>query len=222
VQDGAIQEELVTSNALARAERTALAELMLEVGPDAPTLCTGWTARDLAAHIIVRESRPEAAGLVIPALHGRLEQVQAQVAQRPYPDLVESVRTGPPWWNPQRIGFVEAVSNTIEFFVHHEDVRRAQDGWEPRVLTDEQAAQLWAVVPTTVKAIAQRSPVGVTARPTDGPTAGTDTVLRSRTPGVTLVGPLGEIVLAVYGRETRGLEVQGDAAAVRAFAEYSR
>ncbi len=58
----------MASNSVARAERAALADLMLEVGPDSPTLCGDWTTRDLAAHLVLRERRPEAAGLVVPAL----------------------------------------------------------------------------------------------------------------------------------------------------------
>ena len=30
-------------------------------------------------------------------------------------------------------------------FVHHEDVRRAHDGWEPRVLPDERQDALWGI-----------------------------------------------------------------------------
>ena len=42
----------------AQSERHALCDLMDEVGPDAPTLCGGWTAAHLAAHLVVRERRP--------------------------------------------------------------------------------------------------------------------------------------------------------------------
>src|SRR5690606_24047731 len=38
----------------ARAERHALADLLMAVGPDAPTLCAGWTTAHLAAHLVVR------------------------------------------------------------------------------------------------------------------------------------------------------------------------
>jgi uncharacterized protein (TIGR03083 family) len=39
---------------LAQEERNELCDLMLETGPDAPTLCEGWTTRDLAAHLVIR------------------------------------------------------------------------------------------------------------------------------------------------------------------------
>ena len=61
----------------ARAERNALCDLFLEVGPDAATLCAGWHARDLAAHLVVRERRPDIApGLFLPALAGHSEKVR--------------------------------------------------------------------------------------------------------------------------------------------------
>ena len=46
---------------LAQLERGRLCDLLLEVGPDAPTLCEGWTAADLAAHLVIRERKPLAA-----------------------------------------------------------------------------------------------------------------------------------------------------------------
>ena len=68
-------------------ERRALADLFDEVGPDAPTLCGTWTTRDLVAHLLVRERRPDAAGgILIPALSKRTEKVMA--------DLVEQVGQG--------------------------------------------------------------------------------------------------------------------------------
>ena len=213
---------MAPSNAVARAERAALADLMLEVGPDAPTLCGTWTTRDLAAHLVLRERRPEAAGLVIPAFTARMDRVQDGIAARPFETLVADVRQGPPLWNPVNLAPVDAQVNTVEFFVHHEDVRRAVDPWEPRALDASTAAALWKVVPTTLRAIAQRSPVGIDVAPWDGPAAGTTTTLKGGTPMVTLVGPVGEIVLAVYGRVTSGLEVVGDPAVVEAFRSFPR
>jgi uncharacterized protein (TIGR03085 family) len=114
-------------NALAVAEREALADLMLEVGPDAPTLCGGWTTRDLAAHLVIRSDRPDAAaGIVIPALAGWTAKVQEKAARRDWDDLVRTVRRGAPGWSLQSRPSLDGQSNTIEYFVHHEDVRRAR------------------------------------------------------------------------------------------------
>ncbi len=110
---------------LARLERTALCDLFLEVGPDQPTLCAGWTTRDLAAHLVVRERRPDAAaGILVKPLAGYLERVRVAAAQRPFPELVEVLRHPPPW-SAGAIGPLDRATNTMEFFIHHEDVRRA-------------------------------------------------------------------------------------------------
>ena len=63
-------------------ERTQLAKLLLEVGPDAPTLCGDWTTRDLAIHLYLRENRPDAAaGMFIGPVKGHLERVTEQVGR---------------------------------------------------------------------------------------------------------------------------------------------
>ena len=112
------------ANALASSERSALADLMLEVGPDAPTLCGTWTTRDLAAHLVVRATRPDAAaGIVLGPLASYTEKVMAAVARRPWADLVAEVRSGPPRWSPLSLAALDRATNTIEYFVHHEDVR---------------------------------------------------------------------------------------------------
>ncbi len=132
-------------NAVAQAERRALCDLLLEVGPDAPTLSGDWTARDLAAHLYVRENRPDAAaGIIASPLAGWTAKVQADVASRDYADLVADVRNGPPRWSFQALPPVDGETNTIEYFVHHEDVIRAQPGWTPRTLDDATTAALWA------------------------------------------------------------------------------
>ncbi len=208
-------------NATARAERAALADLLAEVGPDAPTCCAGWRTRDLAAHLVVRERRPDAAaGLLLGPLAGWTGRVQDDAARRPWPELVALVRGGPPWYSPQALGALDAATNTIEFFVHHEDVRRARAGWTPRTLDAAASAQLWTWLVRGAGLLARRSPVGIVAVPSDGP-RGTHR-LRAGEPSVTLTGPVGECVLAVYGRPTAGLTLEGADADVAAFRAFSR
>ena len=80
---------------LAQRERSALVESMRATGPDAPTLCEGWTTRDLAAHLVVREYRPDAAaGIVVPALADRMEHLRLREAERPWEDLLDTITTG--------------------------------------------------------------------------------------------------------------------------------
>lgn len=211
------------ANATARAERAGLCDLLLAVGPDAPTLCTGWTARDLAAHLLVREGRPDAAaGLVVGPLAGHLQRVQAQVADEDFSELVRRVRDGPPRWTLLWVGPLEAAVNTVEFFVHHEDVRRAQPEWAPRELSGAAPAQLWSALRRGGAVLARHCPVGILVRPTDGPDAGTVVRLREGPATVTLTGPVPECVLALYGRPTCGLQVEGDPPDVAAFHGFRR
>src|ERR1700757_3956767 len=88
----------MTTARLAQQERTTLCDLLLEVGPEAPTLCQGWTTADLAAHLVVRERRPDSGpGLVWPPLAGYTDKVRRSVRDRtPWAKLVETVRGGPP------------------------------------------------------------------------------------------------------------------------------
>ena len=200
----------------ARRERQELAELMLTTGPDAPTLCEGWTTRDLAAHLVVRESRPDAAvGIVLPPLAGWTDRVQHSVASQPYPELVRKVRTGPPTLSVFSIPGMEGQANLVEYVVHHEDVRRAQPGWEPRDLPPDLSDSLWGRLRQMARLMFRRVPVGVTLVRTDG--TGGRVIAKSGTPMVTLTGTALELLLRSYGRRAVHLEVTGDPDAVAAF-----
>src|SRR5262249_53087188 len=154
----------------ARDERLALCALLDSAGPREPTLCEGWDTRDLAAHLVLREHRPDAgAGLLGGPLAGYTRRVQRKLAERtPYPRLVEAIRSGPPrlsvFWLP---GMDERI-NLVEYFVHHEDVRRAQPGWEPRELGPGLADVLWQRL-GMVRFLLRKAPVGVELARDDGP-----------------------------------------------------
>src|SRR3954465_12882993 len=106
----------------ARSERHALCDLLIRTGPDAPTLCQGWTTGDLAAHLLMRERRPDAApGIVVPLLGGHTARVPRRIARdTSFPRLVELLRQGPPAWSPFALPGVEGSANMVEYFVHHE------------------------------------------------------------------------------------------------------
>jgi uncharacterized protein (TIGR03085 family) len=129
---------------LAQQERQTLCDLFVDVGPDAPTLCEGWDAADLAAHLVVRERRPDSGpGIVWPPLAGYTDKVRRSVKDRtPWAKLVETVRRGP----PLLLRPVDAAMNTVEYYIHAEDIRRAQPGWQPRPISPELADALWARV----------------------------------------------------------------------------
>ena len=191
-----------------REERLALCALLDKTGPDAPTLCEGWTTGDLAAHLVLRERRPDAAaGVVGGPLAGYTAHVQQRIRQRvPFPDLVRMIRSGPPrLWVMARPGMDERV-NAVEFFVHHEDVRRAADGWEPRALGSGESDMLWGRL-RMARFMLRKAPVGVELARDDGGPAARNTdgasyriTARNATPAVTVVGSPAELTLWVMGR----------------------
>ena len=129
---------------LATAERAAICDEFARVGPDRPTLCAGWTTRDLLAHLLVRERQPWASpGIVVPALNQVTERAMAKFADTPWPQMITQLRRGAPGWSPFRIGKVDEFANGGEFFVHHEDVRRGEPGCVPRPPDAVRDAQLW-------------------------------------------------------------------------------
>jgi uncharacterized protein (TIGR03085 family) len=201
---------------LASRERAELCHLFADVGPDAPTLCAGWTTRDLAAHLLVRERRPWAALGVIAAPMARLtESAMRDYARRPWPELVALVRHGPPIWSLYALPKMDDLLNGLEYFVHHEDVRRAAAGWTARALPDWAEAKLWRGLSVTAKFTMRRSPVGVTLV---DPATGDRLVPVAGTPSVTLRGAPSELLLYAYGRDSVAVvEIEGDDAAVRAF-----
>ncbi|MGH3341491.1 MAG: TIGR03085 family metal-binding protein [Carbonactinosporaceae bacterium] len=206
--------------AYSRIERAALCRLLTDTGPDAPTLCEGWSTHDLAAHLVARERRPDSGpGLLVPALAGHTERVRGQLLSRPYGTLVELVASGPPPWSPFGWPGLEQGANTVEFFVHHEDVRRAQDSGEPaeqRQLDPAFEELLWRRLRGSARVLFRRARVGVTLRRPGGSTCRA----RAGSPGVSLVGPAQELLLYALGRRSVArVDVVGEESAVRALTE---
>ncbi|GAA2077958.1 TIGR03085 family metal-binding protein [Streptomyces albiaxialis] len=197
----------------AKRERLLLADLLEANGPEAPTLCEGWKTRDLAAHIVVRERRQDAAGgILIKPLAARLERVQGEFAAKPYEELIQLIRTGPPRMSPFSVKQVDEAANTVEFFVHAEDVRRAQADWSRRELDPVFEDALWRRLESGARVYGRKSPVGLVLRRPNGQTA----VARKGTPVVTVTGEPSELLLFASGRQEVadvGLEGEKDAVA---------
>jgi uncharacterized protein (TIGR03085 family) len=193
----------MTQESLAQQERKTLCDLFVELGPDAPTLCEGWSTADLAAHLVARERRPDSGpGIVWPRLAGYTDKVRTAVRDRtPWPQLVETVRSGP----PLLLRPFDGPMNTIEFFIHTEDVRRAQDGWEPRPLDPQLADALWPRVGPG--GMAKKVPATVVIS-----SPGREDKEHGTGPRLILAGDPGELTLFGAGRqeETR-VEISGDA-----------
>ncbi|MGH3673866.1 MAG: TIGR03085 family metal-binding protein [Pseudonocardiaceae bacterium] len=204
---------------LAASERDELCVLMDRLGPDAPTLCAGWTSRDLAAHLVVRESRLDAApGILLPPLSSYTARVQRSIAQQPFPDLVDQVRANPPWWSVFSLPWVGDKINTMEFLVHHEDVRRARPGWEPRAAAAGRAETLWSLLGWAARMLYRNSPVGVVLRTPDG----WQRTARHGPRCVVVVGAPEELVLHAFGRDQVVIEIEGDPMDVAGFQRSQR
>ena len=212
-----------------RDERRALCSLLDKTGPDAPTLCEGWTTGDLAAHLVLRERRPDAAaGVVGGPLAGHTARVQQRLRSRiPFPDLVRMIRSGPPALSVMALPGMDERMNAVEFFVHHEDVRRAAPGWEPRELGSGESDMLWHRL-RMARFMLRKAPVGVELARDDIDT-GTDTgadgasyriTARNATPAVTVIGSPAELTIWVMGRRTAArVHMDGIQAAVTKLAE---
>ncbi|MFE1263494.1 TIGR03085 family metal-binding protein [Streptomyces albogriseolus] len=196
----------------AKRERLLLADLLETAGPEAPTLCEGWTTRDLAAHVVVRERRPDAAGgMLVKQLASRLERVTAEFLAKPYDELIGLIRTGPPRFSPFSLKQIDEMSNVIEFYVHAEDVRRAQPDWTPRELDPVFQDALWARLERSARLMGRGVPTGLVLRRPDGQTA----VARRGAPVVTVTGEPSELVMFAYGRQSAAkVELDGDEKAI--------
>ena len=203
---------------VARDERGALCDLFTELGPDAPTLCDGWQTRDLAAHLVIRERRPDAAaGILVKPLAGYTKRVQDEYAAKPWPELVDLVRSGPPAYWPTAIGAVDEAINAAEFFVHHEDARRGRPGWEPRPPDPGRDRALWAAVSRAGRMLLRRSPVGVALR------SGAREVAARRGPDTVIVsGEPGELLLFAFGRDEVRVDFDGEQSAIAAVRGLTR
>jgi uncharacterized protein (TIGR03085 family) len=211
----------------ARDERLALCALLDDVGPNAPTLCEGWRTVDLAAHLVLREHRPDAGiGMLGGPLAWHARRVQSGLAERtPYPRLVETIRNGPPRLSLFGIPGVDERANVTEFFVHHEDVRRAQPGWEPRELDPGLSEALWKGLRMT-RFILRKAPVGVEFARQDPPRSGTTgqrrvrITAKARTPVVTVTGTPAELTMWALGRTTAAqVRLDGSEADVQALSQ---
>ena len=132
------------------------------------------------------------------------------------------IRSGPPRLSLFGLPGMDERTNAVEFFVHHEDVRRAQPGWEPRKRDQGLSEMLWHRL-GMAKFMLRRAPVGVELVRDDepGPTeSGAPRVritAKARTPVVTVIGPPAELTMWTFGRTGAArVRLDGSEAAVGA------
>jgi uncharacterized protein (TIGR03085 family) len=198
-------------------ERSQLCDLMLSLGPDAPTLCAGWTTLDLAAHLVVRENDPRAPLVILGGdrFGGLGSRLMGGAKARGLESLVEQLRSGPPLV-PWRVPGLRKPFNLTEWFVHHEDVRRP-NGRAPRRDDAELDSELWSVLrPLSRFTLARVRGVGVAlAAPGYG-----EVTARGSGPAVQITGRPQELTLYLSGRrEAAEVELTGDPEAIRALGD---
>lgn len=207
----------MTTGKVAATERAALCDTFIEVGPDAPTLCSPWLTRDLAAHLVLRERRPDVAvGAWVPILSERLEREQRELALTSlWPDLVEQVRSGPPPWHPTNIAAIDEAVNSLEFFIHHEDVLRAGPDFTIRELDADTERGIWTGLKRTAKVLFRKVGSGlVLAAPGHGRIA---VKAPSKKGSVTVTGSPGELAMLAHGRGAHAdYDARGSKAAIAA------
>jgi uncharacterized protein (TIGR03085 family) len=192
-------------------ERSALVDVLHELGPDAPTLCEGWTTKDLAAHVYVRERRPDAAIGVLPLgpLSAYTERVMASVLRvHGYDEIVQRLRTVAPI---VRIAHLDEAINTVEFFVHTEDARRP-NGLPSRDMPEEFERKIWGRLSKQGRMSFRR----VNARVRLVPTVGEPVEFGSGET-VEVRGRPSELLLLAYNRKADAkVDLVGDAVVVDA------
>lgn len=198
------------------AERRHLATLFLKVGPEAPTLCEGWTAHDLAAHLHLRENDPLAAGgMFVGPLSGRLEKAMAKQRAREFSDVVAEWAAGPPRRSIFRL--LDSQVNSAEHFIHHEDVRRGDGVARPRDFSQAATDVLLGALKQSAPMFLKGSDKPVVLTPVGAPpiTVGGRRGVAERGDDVVRVsGEVGELLLWASGRDVVEVSVSGDASTV--------
>lgn len=179
---------------------------MRAAGPDEPTLCGDWSTRDLAAHLVLRERRPDAAaGILIPKLAGYTARKQRELTERTgWPELLELVSCGPPLYSPLKL--LDPLVNPTEMFIHHEDVRRAKPGWQARQLDDDLASALRRQIRIAIRMSLGRAPAAVTLQEPGGATLASI----GKGPRCVITGSPPELLLFLSGRDEAEVEFSGD------------
>lgn len=190
-------------------ERAQLCLRLDELGPDAPTLCEGWTTFDLAAHLVIRERNPVAAsGIVVAALAGLTERGMAREKRRGFAAVGDRLRGGPPP-GPFAVPGLREQLNLVEYAVHHEDVRRANGLARRRDIEDLQDA-LWPKIRRLARFAIRGVPAGGGIHLVR---AGNGEVAHARHGDrvATVTGEPLELLLWAYGRGAHAdVEVHGD------------
>ena len=118
--------------------------------------------------------------------------------------LLDKIASGPPLYSPFKL--LDPVVNIGEMFIHHEDVRRAESGWEPRELDDATVRALGRGLPIMARLTLAKVPARVSLRTPEGKTLATV----GRGPDLTVTGEPPELLMFISGRDEVRLTFDGD------------
>ena len=223
--------------ALAPSQRAQLVDTLNSLSDEqwaAETMCAGWGAGDLSAHLLAREREPLASpGVVLGGPFAtyfakRMRARKAEGRER----LIVQLANGPTWWMSK--GPMDSVQ-AVEDWIHHEDVRRGSAGVPGRTTSPEMAEPLWAAAKrfarvtlthTRVEGGSQRATVALTdgdRRATFEIAPGSRAARPSEAePDATVTGSPGELVLFATGRSQAAVQITGDEALSRALSSGKR
>lgn len=200
-------------------ERAELAASFAELGPEAPTILPGWDAEDLLEHLVLRESAPHL--ILGPRLPGplgdRAREARERRREESWERRVEAFRAGPGPLSPA--GRLDALSGQAELLIHHEDLRRAQPGWEPRPPAAERDRSAWRAL-GLMAPLAMKVPADVTfVSPLGGRRIGS----RHAAGSLRVHGEPLDLLLWVTGRDdVARVRIHGDDGGRRALEEGRR
>jgi len=192
-----------TLMSMARAERADLAAFLATLTPQqwaTPSLCTGWTVKDVVAHMISYEELG-AMGLIKRFLKGRIVRANEvgvdEFAPRSPQQLLEFLRNH---LTPQGLtaafgGMIALVDGTI----HHQDIRHTLG--QPRTIPADRLKRVLGLVPGNPRLGAGRRIRGLRLRATD-----IDWV-HGRGPEV--IGPGEALLMAMAGRPAALADLAG-------------
>jgi uncharacterized protein (TIGR03085 family) len=205
-------------SSLVRQRRDALCDLLAGLSDEqwhAETLCVGWDAGDVVAHLIVREREPwTGAGLFLGGPFAALaDRRRTATKAQGRTAMLETLRAGPPWPLSGPLGDTQV----IEDWIHEQDVRRGGADVPSGRPDDRLEPLLW----TSAKRFATRTlalGTDLVVELTDGTRRHR---LRSRRgvpvatatdaePDVTVAGAPGELLLHVAGRDRADVAITGD------------
>jgi uncharacterized protein (TIGR03083 family) len=188
-------------------ERASLADLLATLGPDgwaSPSLCAGWTVKDVAAHITLSHIDPGRAVLELTRYRGNFNRMVGETARRraaesSTDELIEQIR-GMVGSRRHPIG-TRYLDPLVDSLVHGQDIAIPLDVERPMPVDAAVAAadRVWTM----------GFPFGARRRLRGLQLCATDAEW-TRGSGDPVRGPIAVLLLVLAGRRVRLAELTGD------------